>query len=363
MFKFSELEQIHLEITNNCQASCPMCTRNIHGGVANPLIKITDWSLDDYKTTISQEVIKQVRMIYFCGNYGDPLLNNDLIEMIRYTVQVKPEICIRVHTNGSLRSKVWWTELAKVLPKDHRVIFAIDGLEDTHAIYRVGTNYNKIIENANAFIKAGGRAEWAYIRFKHNEHQVDRAKEIATKMQFEDFTMKDSSRFLLDTKFPVFDKNKNVTYHIEPSSYSTLKFIDKKLIDNYKTVLEKTKIQCYALKVKEIYITAQKHVFPCCWLAMIPYQPFDEALELHPIRKNITDQFEELVMSLGGLDSIDTLQYSIQKIIDSEPYQTVWDDYWTTNKLITCARSCGEIPELFSTPRDQFISNEKLNVS
>lgn len=363
MFKFNELKQIHLEITNNCQASCPMCTRNIHGGVPNPLIKISEWSLEDYKTIISEEVIKQVDMIYFCGNYGDPLLNNDLTEIVRYTVSIKSDISIRVHTNGSLRSKSWWEEFAKIMPKDHRVIFAIDGLEDTHAIYRIGTNYNKIVENAKAFINAGGRAEWAYIRFKHNENQVEEAKQIAQEMGFEDFVMKDSSRFILDTKFPILDKNKNVVYHIEPSNYSTLKFIDKKLIDNYKSIVKKTVVDCHALKVKEIYITAQKHVFPCCWLAMIPYQPFDDAIELHPIRKDIADQYEELVKSLGGIDRLNGLYHSIQSIIDSESYQTVWDDYWTHNKLITCARSCGVVPELFSTPKDQFITNEKLNVS
>ena len=42
MFSFSDLENIHLEITNRCQASCPMCSRNYHGGLENPLIKNKD---------------------------------------------------------------------------------------------------------------------------------------------------------------------------------------------------------------------------------------------------------------------------------------------------------------------------------
>jgi MoaA/NifB/PqqE/SkfB family radical SAM enzyme len=79
MFNFNQLKQLHLEISNNCQASCPMCTRNIHGGIENPNLKLKDWSLEEYKTIISEEVLHQVELIYFCGNYGDPLLNNDLI--------------------------------------------------------------------------------------------------------------------------------------------------------------------------------------------------------------------------------------------------------------------------------------------
>jgi hypothetical protein len=56
MFNFNQLKQLHLEISNNCQASCPMCTRNIHGGIENPNLKLKDWSLEEYKTIISEEV-------------------------------------------------------------------------------------------------------------------------------------------------------------------------------------------------------------------------------------------------------------------------------------------------------------------
>jgi MoaA/NifB/PqqE/SkfB family radical SAM enzyme len=361
MFKFNQLEQIHLEITNNCQASCPMCSRNIHGGIENPLLKITSWTLEQYKKIISKEVIYQVKTIYFCGNYGDPLLNNDLLEMVRYTVGVRSDINVRIHTNGSLRSKDWWKELATILPKNHSVIFAIDGLEDTNSIYRIGTNYNKIIENAKAFINAGGAAEWAFIRFKHNEHQVDEARKLAVELKFETFIMKDSSRFLLDAKFPVLDKNGETIYHLEPSTYSELKFIDKKVIDNYKQIVHQTRIDCHALKTKEIYIDAQMSVFPCCWLAMIPYQPMDREQVIIPVRNEMLQQYYALVSSLGGLDFLNAINHSIEEIINSEPYQTVWDEYWNTNKLITCARSCGVLPEVFSTPADQFRTFEKLN--
>lgn len=361
MFKFDQLEQIHLEITNNCQASCPMCTRNVHGGIENPLLKISSWSLDDYKTIISEEVINQVRMLYFCGNYGDPLLNNSLIEMIEYTVLIKPNIDIRIHTNGSLRSTTWWERLARAMPKTHKVVFAIDGLEDTNHIYRIGTSYSKIIENAQAFINAGGKADWAFIRFKHNEHQVNDAKQIAQDLKFEQFVMKDSSRFLFDAKFPVYDKDKNTKYYLEPSQWSELKFIDKKIIDNYKNILEKTSIDCMALRNKEVYIDTQGNVFPCCWLAMIPYQAPDELQELYPIRQTILSQYYELVDSLGGINSLSAIKNSVKDVINSDAYQSVWEDYWTTNKLITCGRSCGVLPEIFSTPHNQYTSREKLS--
>lgn len=360
MFKFNQLHQIHLEITSNCQASCPMCTRNVHGGLPNELLPIDNWTLAQYQTIISPEVLSQVGMIFFCGNYGDPLLNNDLISMVEYTVRTNPKINIRIHTNGSLRSSTWWQKLARALPEDHCVVFAIDGLSDTHSLYRIGTDYNQILRNASEFISAGGRAEWAFIRFKHNEHQVDTARNIAKDLGFEQFTMKDSSRFLIKPEFDVLNKDGATIYKLEPSQYSEIKFIDRKVIDNYKNIVREARIDCHALKLKEIYITAQGKVFPCCWLAMTPYQPMDRNAAINPIRTAMLDQYHMLVESLGGLDRLDATRYSIREIIDSHEYQTVWDSYWNDNKLITCARACGVMPDVYSTPQDQFVTTENL---
>ena len=60
MFKFTDLKQIHLEVSNNCQASCPMCSRNISGGLENPLIKVQNWSFNDFKNIMNQEVFDQI---------------------------------------------------------------------------------------------------------------------------------------------------------------------------------------------------------------------------------------------------------------------------------------------------------------
>lgn len=359
MFNFSQLKQIHLEITNNCQASCPMCSRNIHGGLENPLLKINSWTLDDFKKTITPEVLYQIDAFYFCGNFGDPILNNELLDMCRYAVDTSPSTGIRIHTNGSARTTKWWAELASVLPQDHRVIFAIDGLSDTHSLYRIGTDYDQILRNATAFIQAGGRAEWAFIRFKHNEHEVEQARAIAIKLGFELFVVKDSSRFLLEKQYPVYDKQGNTTHYLEPSGYSEIKFIDKKVIDNYRSIVQNAKINCQAIELKEIYIDAFGRLFPCCYIAMIPYVPLDVDPAIAGIRKEILTEYQMLINDLGGVDALDTRKHTVKEIMESHPYQTVWQQYWDEKKLITCARSCGITSE-FSKPKDQFTVAELL---
>ncbi|CAB4126067.1 COG0535 Predicted Fe-S oxidoreductases [uncultured Caudovirales phage] len=359
MFNFSQLKQIHLEITNNCQASCPMCSRNIHGGLENPLMKINSWTLDDFKNIMTNEVLDQLESYYFCGNFGDPILNNDLIKMCAYSKDIAPNTRMAIHTNGGARNTDWWQSLAQALPVNHRVVFALDGLKGTHELYRIGTDFDKVIENAKAFISAGGKAEWAFIRFKHNEHQVEEAKQMAVKLGFEQFTTKDSSRFLLDPKYPVYDKQGNTTHNLEPSGYSEIKFIDRNVIKNYKAILQTTDIKCQSEELKEIYIDAFGRVFPCCYIAMIPYIPLDTESSITPIRLAILEEYRSLVSDLGGIDALDARNHSIKDIVNSTPYQTVWQQYWDEKKLITCARSCG-VTAQFSKPKDQFIQHEKF---
>lgn len=359
MFKFNELKQIHLEITNNCQASCPMCSRNHHGGLDNPLIKISNWTLDQYKTAISAEVLAQVESVFFCGNFGDPLLNNDLLSMVRYTRDTNPNVGLRIHTNGSLRNAAWWQHLAEAMPANHQVVFALDGLADTHSIYRVGTDFDQILKNAKHFIDAGGVAEWVFIRFKHNAHQVEEARKIAMDLGFKSFVIKDSSRFLIDKRFPVLDKDGHVTNYLEPASESKIVFITKKDIDDYKTIVEQSSIDCYALKIKEVYIDAKGHLFPCCWLASIPYN-YIEPNDTMAVRMEILEQYKALIHDMGGIGKLDVFKHSIQDIINSTEYQTVWERYWHgEDKLITCARSCGV--NKLSKPIDQFIAKDRVN--
>ena len=78
--------------------------------------------------------------------------------MIDYWIQY-PETRLHISTNGSMRTENS-LEIANVLNKSNRHVidFAVDGLEDTHSIYRRNTNFNKLIKNIKAFTQANGNA-------------------------------------------------------------------------------------------------------------------------------------------------------------------------------------------------------------
>lgn len=355
MFPFNELKSIHLEITTRCQASCPMCSRNYRGGLPNPNLILQDWTPEEFDQVISNEVLAQISELYFCGNFGDPIINSDLIDMCRSAVRRKPEIYIRIHTNGGARTTEWWQELATTLPENHMVIFGIDGLEDTHHLYRAGTTYDHVVKNAKTFIAAGGRAEWVFIKFKHNEHQVDEARIRAKDLGFERFTVKNSTRFM-EPKFAVLDQTGATAYYLEPPSTNQVTLIDATMIKKFRGWMETAEIDCYVKNTKEIYIDAHKNIFPCCFLASTPYNYIELNSLISPVKHEIKNQYNDLIGSLGGVEKLNALTNSIQSVMDSSPWQSVWGEYWTDKKLITCARTCGNTPtDNISKPKDQFV--------
>ena len=63
MFAYNKLSQVQIEITNRCQASCPMCLRNIHGGIKNNNLNLNNWTLENFKNIFPKDLIKQLKKI------------------------------------------------------------------------------------------------------------------------------------------------------------------------------------------------------------------------------------------------------------------------------------------------------------
>jgi MoaA/NifB/PqqE/SkfB family radical SAM enzyme len=347
MFSFSELDTIQIEITNRCQASCPMCLRNIHGGIENPSLVLTDWTLLMFQNIFTDEVLNQIKCINFCGDYGDPIMNKHIIDMCRYVKQKNSNITIIINTNASAHNTQWWESLAEALPKNHKVIFAIDGLADTHKIYRIGTNFDMILRNANAFIGSGGNADWMFIRFKHNEHQVEEAKNISEQLGFKNFSTKDSKRF--GKKFPVLNKKGSIEYYIEPPSDGRIKPVEFKDLNNYKQW--KTDVSCFALASKELYIDANGYLMPCCLIGSFLYASYDVDLykkynvvdetSITSIAREVQLEILSIIEEFGGLTALDSKTNSIKDIMNTSIWQTLMHKKWNEKSSSACKILCG----------------------
>lgn len=346
MVNFNLLESIEVELSNRCQAKCPMCSRNYHGGIENTLFKKADWSLEEFKNIFNLEVLSQIKTINFCGGLGDPLMVKDFDAIMKYLADNSPEIEIFIHTNGSLKNVEFWKKLPSKLPKKHTVYFGIDGFEDTHALYRIGTDWKKIIKNSSAFIKHGGRAVAKFIVFKHNEHQFnDLKKFLIEEIGFPEVIKIYTKRFKNGSKFPVVDSKGKIIYNLEKSndnSYGVTDYQLGELIHFIKKEELDIQNNCESLNFKRIYIDADKNLFPCCYTATNRYE-LEKIGELNwnEILPTLRLEIEDIIFDLASNNLISLKNNSIKNIVNDLKYQTTWNNYWNKKSLMICSLSCG----------------------
>jgi MoaA/NifB/PqqE/SkfB family radical SAM enzyme len=319
MLKKSDIVALNIEHTSYCNLKCPQCARVLNGHI-NEHLHMSSMTLTDYMRILPPSFCKQIDHIFFCGNYGDPLADAHFLDCVKY-LKIN-NIRLTIYTNGSLRTMNWWKELAIILGKDDKVIFAIDGLEDTNHIYRVGANFRKVMRNATTFIVNGGKARWDYLVFEHNHHQVEEAKEIAKTMGFHTFNEKQTKRFIADKNYKTNKGGGKFGQIIE--KYGTW--------ENY---IDQTEIHCKYKDDGILYIDFDLNLWPCCWVGapMFFYSDNLQRKQLVKLLNRYKPGFNSL--RLHTIDEILEHQWFKNDLVDS------WTKKMCEGKLMTCGRTCG----------------------
>jgi len=281
---FKETKWLHVEPTTRCNAWCSSCSRNNYG------YGLKDFVLEDLDPARLQKVIDglpNLNTIQFCGNLGDPCaskLIDKQLEIIKNS-----GLQLQMHTNGSLRSAKWWNQLAEKFGNKLVVLFAIDGLEDTHKIYRQATDWNKVITNAKSFIDAGGNAVWQFIPFAHNEHQIKECIKLSSKLGFKKFEFIKNARYVTES----FDYRSGKPINIRPWSKHNEQWKRKGNILNkitgnavVKKIVEKK--NCMHLALSSLFLNASGVLAPCCYFKQTPFE--DGKIERSIDTKNYIDQ-------------------------------------------------------------------------
>lgn len=350
-----KITQIEIELTTRCNASCPQCSRNYYGGKTWHNLPIVDLDINLLQHRLAP-IISSLNHIRLCGTYGDPCIHPQLIDFVKW-IKYNSACEITINTNGSLRTYTWWKKLAKVLGKQGRVFFGIDGLEDTHHLHRRGTNFQKIIKNLTAFNNAGGRSVWSYLIFKHNQHQIYDAEKLSQTLGCEHFAIKSTSRFIDKThtlvdQVEVKNKSNRTIYWLQPTTIS--EFINQGYSDveniikqhgSYKNYLKTVEITCHAKQEGYVSITAEGFVMPCSFLADRLY---GYEAEQHSDRQKMIN----LIESTGGFDKIDLHKTDFYAIINSEFFKKI-EESWTGDRLERCANQCGSQSTLIAHANKQ----------
>lgn len=266
------ITKIELEITSDCNAVCVSCarTQNIEN------IQIKHLTLDDIKQWFPDENYITGKTFYFCGVIGEPAFNPEMLTMIEYLVQNGGNCA--VSTNGGVQPVSWWEKLGKISNDTHKlnVNFCVDGHRETNHIYRVNTNFDVIQRNMEAYTRFKGKGTWRYNVFQHNENEIDIARQHAQRLGLDFYTRYALRNSLEDWKKrrdQVIEKHKTKQkqdIQIQPVVPKELEktFKDIVAVQQLSTVSQEiiNSIKCKVYHHNEIFIAADKTVWPCPFL-------------------------------------------------------------------------------------------------
>ena len=327
------ITSINAELTNYCNAACPMCIRyTIDGKLIENKVNSHHTTLNFLQAKFNDTFIKKLKYFNSCGNFGDGAMNPECLQIYQWLRELNPKIQLMLHTNGGARNPEFWQALADI---DVHVVFAIDGLEDTNHLYRRNVKWSKLIENVKSFIKAGGKASWEMLVFKHNESQIEKCREFSQTLGFHSFNFKQSSRwsdFDHEGNWHEYNRIPVDDYFLEKSSQLTAPAMgsggNSQKVNLIKNDFETKKISCKSCDLKtdfvEIYLAANGDVSPCCWLG---------DLSLHE-SKNIISDYKKVNLHHSTLEEI--LKSDFFNKLD-QGINGVGPSY----RLHTCYATCG----------------------
>ena len=361
MFSANRTYKIHWELTDICNLKCPMCPRTNIFDHCQPVKEVqnSQFFLDDVKECFPPDFLKRLDRIDFCGTFGDPCAARDFYEICELIVK-KYGIAVMVSTNGAMRNPSWWKKLGKLFAGTQNWLeFHVDGLKDTNHLYRIGANWEQIMANARAFISSGARAEWHYILFKHNQHQVGEAYCVASEMGFNKFVPTETGRFSHDGTFgymhpdgdwrnleratislrdginetgttiyphiPDFFSEKRKNHHSAAAFAVEGNHPVQNNITNFSTIAKN--ITCKSSKQNRFYLDSRGYVAPCCWVS----------------NRNIQrpgDQLNSMALAGKDLDGYNIRNRPIERILHDERFTKVYTDQWKTDALTTCRKKC-----------------------
>ncbi len=171
---------IRWDASTVCQLKCPSCPTG--QGKTLDFLKAGFLSFEDFKRVVDQNPwISYIEL----SSYGEVFLNPDIRKIIEYGY--KKGILLSAANGSNINTLS--DDLAQALVK-HRFFYiscSLDGAsEEVYGIYRKGGSFSNAIENIKKINHYKSRyhclfplLRWQFVRFGHNEHEIDRARKMA----------------------------------------------------------------------------------------------------------------------------------------------------------------------------------------
>ena len=202
-------------------------------------------------------------------NWGEPFLNIQIFDIIKYAEMKK--IAVTIHSNFSLkRDENFFKSI--INSGLSNLSISLDGAsQKTYEKYRIGGNYDLVIENLKKLVSAKKELNslkpditWQYIVNKYSEHEIENTKLIAEKLGIELLMHKIGlSEDLPDSNFTDSIEENKKNWLPQNVEYVKKYYTDKAVFPIYD-------YPCHYL-FSFIVINFDGNVFPCCYISDIKY--------------------------------------------------------------------------------------------
>lgn len=180
---------IRIDACTMCQLNCPCCSRVLYPEEFKKNCGLGYLSFKNFKKLLDDNYFEYIEL----ANMGEIFINPEIKEIIKYGHKKKVDLTAYSGTNLNYMPDDLAETLVKYKFKGMRV--SIDGASpETYAQYRRGGDFNTVINNIKKinFYKKKYNSEYPimvykFILFGHNEHEIDKAKELAKKLDMEIF--------------------------------------------------------------------------------------------------------------------------------------------------------------------------------
>lgn len=219
-----------IEVCRFCNLKCPSCPNGM-----NKIRNKKVMSFEDFKLIVDKIKISVEELSLF--NYGEPLLNPNIVKMIKYAKKNGMKI-INIHSNGLLLEK----RLAEKLVKSgiDYISFSIDGASnETYQKYRIGGNLNVVVKNVSYFINLKKKFKLKkpiiaaqFIVMNHNQYEIKKFTKIWNNVGVDEVVIKTFNAYMSGYE----DRKSNLRYLPKNNYYTRYKTSEaKEISDIYKS--------------------------------------------------------------------------------------------------------------------------------
>ena len=175
-----------IEPTNICNLKCPLCPSG--NGTLKRQKGYMDFSL--FKKIIDE--IKDKSFMVVLWNQGESFLHKDILKMVKYASDN------HLFTLASTSLNLMPDAEDLINSGLDSMIVSLDGTtQETYNKYRVNGDLSKVIENTKKIIEAKKKLKksnplirWQFLVMKHNEHEIEKIKQLAKEMKVDNLELK-----------------------------------------------------------------------------------------------------------------------------------------------------------------------------